>query len=189
MAAGDQLRPPVHDPALVRLLVLDVDGVLTDGSINLDDHGVETKRFDVRDGQGIAAWIKLGFEAAIITKRSGRAVEHRMRELGVTRIMQGRANKSAALDELLAATRLTPPEAAYIGDDWPDMPVLARVGFPIAVADAEENVRALAALVTTRRGGHGAVREAIEHIIRAKGLMPDLLAGFMRGEPHGATPA
>ena len=180
-----------HDAKPVKLLALDVDGVLTDGSIMLDDNGVETKRFNVRDGQGIASWLGLGFQAAIITKRCGKTVQHRMRELGVPaeNIMQGRANKSEALDELLARTGLTVAEIAYIGDDWPDMPVLRRVGFPIAVGDADPNVKALAALITVQSGGRGAVREGIEHMIKAKGLMPALLDSIMRGHAGPAASA
>ena len=162
----------------IRLLALDVDGVLTDGSIFLDDNAVETKRFNVRDGQGIASWIKMGFDVAIITKRPGQAVQHRCRELGIPphHIIQGSQDKSAALDQLLADTKLVPEQIAYIGDDWPDMPVLRRVGLPIAPADADERVKLLAALITTKPGGRGAVREAIEHILAAKGLLDQAIA-------------
>ena len=164
----------------IMLLALDVDGVLTDGSIFLDDNAIETKRFSVRDGQGIAAWIKMGFDIAIITKRTGQAVQHRCRELGIPphRIVQGAQNKSAALDQLLADTKISAAQVAYIGDDWPDMPVLRRVGFPIAPADADPRVKKLAALVTTNPGGRGAVREAIEHILAAHGLLDQAVAMY-----------
>ena len=164
----------------IRLLALDVDGVLTDGSIFLDDNSAEIKRFNVRDGQGIAAWIKMGFDAAIITKRSGQAVQHRCRELGITRIVQGSQDKSGALDQLLSDTKLGVEQIAYIGDDWPDMPVLRRVGFPIAPADADPRVKQLATLVTALPGGRGAVREAIEHILSAKGLLEQAIALYDR---------
>ncbi len=166
----------------IKLLALDVDGVLTDGSILLDDNGVETKRFNVRDGQGIATWIRMGFDIAIITKRSGKALQHRCRELGIPphRIVQGALDKSAALDQLLADTKLAAAQVAYIGDDWPDIPVLRRVGFPIAPADADPRVAKLAALVTKRPGGRGAVREAIEHILDAKGLLDKAAAHYDR---------
>jgi 3-deoxy-D-manno-octulosonate 8-phosphate phosphatase (KDO 8-P phosphatase) len=161
---------------LVRLLALDADGVLTDGSIMLDDHGVETKRFHVRDGQGITCWIKMGFQIAVITRRSGAALQHRCRELGITRIVQGCQDKSAALDQLIADTGIPAAHIAYIGDDWPDMPALRRVGFPIAPADADPRVRQLASLVTSKPGGHGAVREAIEHILAAQNLLDQAVA-------------
>ncbi len=164
----------------IRLLALDVDGVLTDGSINLDDNGVETKRFSVRDGQGLAAWVKMGFEVAIITRRSGQALQHRCRELGITRIVQGSLDKSAALDQLIKDTGIPAAQIAYVGDDWPDMPPLRRVGLPIAPADADPRVKELAAIVTTTPGGRGAVREAIEHILAAQGLLQKTIAMYDR---------
>jgi len=165
----------------IRLLALDVDGVLTDGSIMLDDLGVETKRFNVRDGQGIAAWIKLGLDIAVITRRSGQAVQHRCRELGIARIVQGSHDKSAALDRLLTDTNLKPEQIAYIGDDWPDLPVLRRIGLPITVADADPRVASACLLRTTRPGGAGAVREAIEHILTAQGSLDRAIAMYDPG--------
>lgn len=153
----------------IRLLALDVDGILTDGSILLDDHGTETKRFNVRDGQGIASWRKLGYDVAIITKRSGQAVQHRCRELGIVRIVQGTQDKSAALDQLLTDTGLQAEQVAYMGDDWPDMAVLRRVGLSATVPDAPAAVRELAMYTTAAAGGRGAVREVIELILAAKG--------------------
>jgi 3-deoxy-D-manno-octulosonate 8-phosphate phosphatase (KDO 8-P phosphatase) len=176
------IRPTMTtcDPRPVRLLALDVDGVLTDGSIMLDDHGVETKRFSIRDGQGLTTWLRLGLDVAIITKRSGKALEHRCRELGISRVMQGAKDKSAALDDVMALTRVPAEEIAYIGDDWPDLPVLRRVGLPICVADSAsqvlDEVRGRGGLITSLRGGHGAVREAIEFIFRGKDMMDQALA-------------
>lgn len=181
---------PDADPRPVQLLVLDVDGVMTDGSILLDDQGVETKRFFVRDGQGIAAWLKLGFKVAIITRRGGsvthgstgrgECVLHRCRELGIDEslVIRGAADKSTALDHLLKLTNLRESELAYIGDDWPDIRAMRRVGYPIAVADAALQVKHHAAYITTRPGGHGAIREAIEHIVHAKGLTDRMLEYF-----------
>lgn len=164
----------------VRLLALDVDGVLTDGSINLDDHGVETKRFNVRDGQGIVAWMKLGFETAVITRRAGKCIEHRCRELGIARLVQGSKDKGAALDELLASTGLSEREVAYVGDDWPDLPVLRRVGLPICPPKTDAIVAAACAIITESRGGDGAVREAIERILAGKGML-ERAAGLYAG--------
>lgn len=168
-------------PANIRCLILDVDGVLTDGSIHIDDRGVETKRFNVRDGQGIVTWLRLGFEVAIITKRRSRvdggegALWHRCRELGIRHLIQGAADKAAGLAEVARITSIPAAEMAYIGDDWPDLAPMALVGYPIAVADADPLVKAAAAWVTSKNGGYGAVREAIELLITGKGLMDQAL--------------
>lgn len=174
----------------VRLLALDVDGVLTDGSIMLDDHGVETKRFNVRDGQGITTWIALGLEVAVITKRGGPALMHRCRELGITRVVQGWGqnkaagspvgpmDKGAAIEQLAKDTGIDPLHMAYVGDDWPDIAAMRRCGLPIAVSDADRQVKHAAALVTNLRGGHGAVRECVETILHARGELSRVLAKF-----------
>lgn len=160
-----------HSASDVSLLALDADGVLTDGSIFLDDDGREIKRFNVRDGFGIKLWQRMGFAAAIITSRSGRALQHRARELGINLVSQGEADKSAALTQLMDRTGLPAGHIAYLADDWPDLGVLRRVGYPMAVADAEPAVRRAASFVTSRPGGRGAVREAVEHLLTAKGLL------------------
>jgi 3-deoxy-D-manno-octulosonate 8-phosphate phosphatase (KDO 8-P phosphatase) len=159
-------------PEDIELLVLDVDGVLTDGSINLHDDGSETKRFSVRDGFGIKAWINAGFPLAIITARAGESLLHRCRSLGIDEqlIFQGSQNKSEALDRVLEHTGKTLAQTAYMGDDWPDLCALKRVALPMTVADAEPEVLDAAAYVTERKGGHGAVREAIAMILSSKGL-------------------
>src|SRR5690606_35818039 len=142
----------------------------------------ETKRFHVRDGFAIRLWQRLGFTSAIITGRSGQAVQHRARELGVEHLVQGCDDKAAAMQTLLERLGLTPDRAAYMGDDWPDLRVMRRVGLAIAPADAVERVRQIAGLVTERPGGRGAVREAIERLIEAKGLMDRALGLY--DEPH-----
>jgi 3-deoxy-D-manno-octulosonate 8-phosphate phosphatase (KDO 8-P phosphatase) len=174
------------DFSSITLLALDVDGVLTDGSIYLDDNGHETKRFNIRDGFGLRLWRGLGFETAIITGRTGQALRHRMAELKIAHCIQGSANKSTSLDELCRKLGQTPETVAYIGDDWPDLCILRRVAYPIAVADADPLVREAAAFVTTRAGGHGAVREAIEHLIEKKGLMRRARALY--DPAHGPPP-
>ena len=160
------------DPKDTQLLVFDVDGVLTDGTINLDDHGVETKRFNVRDGFGMKLWMNKGFQIAIITGRSGLALRHRLETFGIEDelIIQGSGNKSESLDKVLAHTGIDEARIAYLGDDWPDLPALNRVGYPMAVADAEPEVIAKARYITTRKGGHGAARDAIAHLLECKGL-------------------
>ena len=159
----------------VELLVLDVDGVLTDGSICLDDLGHETKRFNVRDGFGIKLWQKLGFTIAVVTGRTGRAVMHRMAELGVQQIIQGSKDKGQSLDEVSKRTGIAKERMACLADDWPDLSVMKKVGYPMCVADADPRVKKAAQFVTKLPGGHGAAREAIEHLITAKGLMDKAL--------------
>jgi YrbI family 3-deoxy-D-manno-octulosonate 8-phosphate phosphatase len=145
-----------------------VDGVMTDGGIALDDRGVETKRFHVRDGTAIKLWLKLGYEVAIITGRTGEVVRHRASELGIGRVIQGASNKADALRRLLSDCRIDATQTAALADDLPELPIMRLVGYPMAVADAVDEVRALARFVTARAGGQAAVREAIEHLLRAR---------------------
>lgn len=166
----------MNGPAIVKLLCLDVDGVLTDGSIAIDDHGVETKRFHVRDGFGLSMWQRMGYHAAIVTGRSGMAVKHRADELGITHVYQGVKDKKDVFRALLATLKLPASAAAFLGDDLPDLPVMRLAGYPMAVADAVAEVRAAAHFVTVRPGGHGAVREAIEHLLRAQDGWDDVMA-------------
>lgn len=160
----------MNDSPRTVLLALDVDGVLTDGSIMLDDDGREIKRFNVRDGLAITTWLRLGLHAGIITRRAGRAVEHRMRELGVPHVVQGCKDKREAVAALAGKCGVPLAQAAFIGDDWPDLPAMRAVGLPIAVADAAPEVKAVAKFVTIARGGRGAVREAVEHLLVLNGL-------------------
>ncbi len=169
------------NPADVLLIALDVDGVLTDGSIYIDDLGHETKRFNVRDGFGLRLWAKMGFETAIITGRSGDALRHRAKELEIGDVVQGCKDKAGAVAALSERTGVDVSRMAFIGDDWPDLSALRVVGYPIAVADAEASVRAVAAYTTVLAGGHGAVREAVEHLLAAKGRMGEARAMFEGG--------
>jgi len=164
--------PPTPDPAQIELFIFDVDGVLTDGSININDDGSETKRFSVRDGYAFRLWQNAGLKIAIITGRSGSALMHRMRSLGVDEslIIQGSRNKSDALDVIIERTGIDASRIAYMGDDWPDLPAITRVGFPTCPSDAEPEVRNACTFIATKPGGNGAAREAIAHILCAKGL-------------------
>jgi YrbI family 3-deoxy-D-manno-octulosonate 8-phosphate phosphatase len=164
--------------APVELLVLDVDGVLTDGSITYTPEGAELKTFHVRDGSGIALWRRLGCKAAVISGRSSPAVAVRAAELDIDPVHLGVADKRAALDSIWRVTGLSPQQTCAIGDDLPDLPVLTAVGFPIAVADACAEVRAAANYVTLAAGGRGAVREVIELILRSQGRWEELLSHF-----------
>lgn len=161
--------------ARVRLLVLDVDGVLTDGGLWIDGTGGEFKRFDVRDGLGIRLWIASGGLLAAISGRGGASTRLRLGELGVECVMGGVKDKVAAVEGLLASHRLEWSAVAMIGDDLPDLPVLRRCGLPIAVADGCGEVRSAASIVTARGGGHGAVREAIERILRSQGRWEEMI--------------
>ncbi len=162
----------------IELLCLDVDGVLTDGSILIDDLGRETKRFHVRDGLAIRVWIELGYHVALITGRAGGAVRHRANELGIDHVFSGVANKRDAFVQLLHDLDLDPSRTAVLGDDLPDLPLLVMAGYPMAVADAVPEVLGVAAYVTQHRGGHGAVRDAIEHLLEERGEWDDVVARY-----------
>jgi 3-deoxy-D-manno-octulosonate 8-phosphate phosphatase (KDO 8-P phosphatase) len=155
--------------AAVELLLLDVDGVLTDGSIVYADDGVEIKAFHVRDGSGLKLWQREGKRAAVISGRRSRAVEVRAAELGIDPVIQGAADKLAAYRQLLDGSGLRPEQVAAVGDDLPDLPLLGNCGLAVAVADACAEVRAEAHCITRTPGGRGAVREVIELILRCQG--------------------
>ncbi len=162
-----------------KLLLLDVDGVLTDGSIHVDDRGVETKRFHVRDGSAIVLWKRVGLEVGLLTGRMTPAVAHRASELGIAEVESTAASRKAeAYEAIRGRFGRDDDEVAYIGDDLADVPVLRKVGVPIAVADAVPEARAVAALVTRRPGGAAAVREAVEHLLRATGRWGSVLAAY-----------
>lgn len=164
----------------IRLLILDVDGVLTDGSIILDNDGNEYKSFNVRDGHGIRMLIKAGVQAAIITGRHSKVVERRAHELGITEVFQKCLDKKVAYRKLLEQYSLKDEEVAYIGDDIVDAPIMSMVGLPVAVADATEEAKKYALMVTGSRGGRGAVRETTDFILRAKGLWKGMFDEYFK---------
>jgi len=151
--------------AKIKLLILDVDGVLTDGKIWYSDDGKEQKCFHTQDGLGMKRLKRAGIQIAIISGRQSEAVDRRMRELGISTVFQGQENKLAAYESLLTSCHVSPEEIAYIGDDSPDMLIMERVGFRIAVDNAVPEIKSIADWCTTRRGGEGAVREACEFIL------------------------
>jgi 3-deoxy-D-manno-octulosonate 8-phosphate phosphatase (KDO 8-P phosphatase) len=161
----------------IELILSDVDGVLTDGGIILDNAGIETKRFHVRDGLGIKLWQKAGYRFGLITVRSSHVVKLRMAELGIDMIRQGANDKLSTARSILSELHLRPEQTCYIGDDLPDLPVALSVGLAIAVADACEELREAAHYVTRLPGGAGAVREAIEMILKAQRRWEDLIRG------------
>ena len=164
----------------IELLVLDVDGVLTDGSIIYGDNGVEVKAFHVRDGSGLKAWQLSGKRTAVITGRTSRVVDVRAAELGLSPVFQGAGDKWAAYRQILASGPWEPEQVCVMGDDLPDLPLLADCGLAVAVADACPEVRAAAHYVTRAAGGRGAVREAIEVIMHCQGSWPSMVQRFAR---------
>jgi 3-deoxy-D-manno-octulosonate 8-phosphate phosphatase (KDO 8-P phosphatase) len=164
----------------VRMIVFDVDGVLTDGSLFYGDDGQEYKAFNSRDGHGIKMLSATGVAPAIITGRTSQVVLHRARNLGITRIYQGAEDKLASFENLLSSTHLEPEQVAYMGDDVVDLPVLRRCGLAITVPDAQAEVRARCHLITRAAAGRGAAREACEFIMRAQGSWEAQLALYDR---------
>jgi 3-deoxy-D-manno-octulosonate 8-phosphate phosphatase (KDO 8-P phosphatase) len=152
--------------AKVKLLLMDCDGVLTDGRLYYSASGEEMKVFHVRDGHGIVEWHRAGNRSGIISGRRSSAVEMRAKELGIEFVYQGVSDKVAALREILRLANVDAGEVAFIGDDIPDIDVMRAVGFSVAVGDAADEVKQAADLVTNAAGGHGAVREAIDHLLR-----------------------
>ncbi|MEX2221813.1 MAG: HAD-IIIA family hydrolase [Candidatus Rokuibacteriota bacterium] len=156
----------------VRLLVLDVDGVLTDGGLFVSASGEETKRFHVHDGLALVAARKAGLQIAVLSSRASAAVTRRMAELGVGEVHQGVAEKVGALDALRKRLGFGVAEVAMMGDDLPDLPAMARAGLALAPADAAVEVKRAADWVSRRRGGDGAVREAVEMLLKARRAWP-----------------
>lgn len=160
----------------IKLLICDIDGVFSDGRIYLGNNGEELKAFNTKDGFGVKALIDSGIEVAVITGRHSQIVQQRMTSLNVTYIYQGQENKLVAYDELKTKLNLSDDEIAYIGDDGPDLPVMERVGFAVAVNDAHPLVKHIAHYTTLMPGGFGAVRELTDllmlsqnHLLTSKG--------------------
>jgi YrbI family 3-deoxy-D-manno-octulosonate 8-phosphate phosphatase len=163
----------------IRLVLCDVDGVLTDGGIIFDNKGIETKRFHIRDGMGIKLWQRAGHRFGLITGRSSHVVQIRAGELGIDIVRQGFEDKLTVVRPLLAELGVAPENTCYIGDDLPDLPVLRNVGLPVAVADAARDVKETAHLTTKLHGGGGAVREVLEEILRVQGRWDELIRRYI----------
>ena len=175
------MQPPLDLAARcgpVELLLVDVDGVLTDGVIAVDDRGVETKHFHVRDGSGFDLWHKAGKRAAILSGRWAPAVSRRAAELGIAPVIQGASQKGEPFRRLLAELGLNAAQVCYVGDDLPDLPVLRAVGLAACPADAAIEVREAAHVVTQTRGGRGAIREIVEVILKHQGVWDGLVARY-----------
>lgn len=156
----------------IELLVLDVDGVMTDGRIVINDLGQEIKFFNVRDGHGIRLLLYAGIDVAIITGRESEAVRLRAADLGISRVYQGVKDKETICKRIMAEKGLERDQVCCMGDDLPDIPMLRCAGLPVAVADATIETRDAALYITQSPGGYGAVREMCEIILKAKGAWP-----------------
>ncbi len=158
----------------IKMLILDVDGVMTDGGIIMDKDGCEMKQFNVRDGHGLVMIQRYGFKVAILTGRTSPVVERRARDLKIEEIYQGALNKKEVFTQILAKNNLTPDAIAYIGDDLVDIPVLKMAGFSATVADAQDLVNKTVDYVTKNKGGRGAVREVCEMLLMAQDYWPQV---------------
>jgi 3-deoxy-D-manno-octulosonate 8-phosphate phosphatase (KDO 8-P phosphatase) len=163
----------------IKLLLLDVDGVLTDGSIVYDDLGNQIKAFNAKDGFGIRMLAESGTQIGIVTGRFSKALVHRCRDLGIKHIWQGVKDKEVALKEILETLCVSTDEIAYIGDDLPDLPIMRKVGLAIAVADAHPELKTVSHLITKSRGGRGAVREICEALLKAKNQYNEMILRFV----------
>jgi len=162
----------------IKLLLMDCDGVLTDGRLWLTSDGDEQKAFHARDGQGISLLHRAGLRTGIITGRTSSAVDRRAQDLKMSYVRQYAKDKIKALDEILADAGVARDECAYIGDDVADIPVMRRVGFAVAVSDAVEETKQAAHYVTALKGGQGAVREVCDLILKAQGRWDELMERF-----------
>ena len=163
----------------IELVIFDVDGVMTDGSLYMGDDGQEYKAFNSLDGHGMRMLQEGGINAAIITGRKSNVVEHRMKDLGITRVYQGYRDKIPAYQALMDETGLDTEQVAYVGDDVVDLPIMTRVGFAIAVQDAHPYVKKHAHWITQNNGGQGAVRDVCELILEARGLLTQTLESYL----------
>jgi YrbI family 3-deoxy-D-manno-octulosonate 8-phosphate phosphatase len=162
----------------IELILADVDGVLTDGRIVVNNQGIETKRFHIRDGMGIRLWHKAGYRFGVVSLRSSQIVKMRAAELEIGIVRQGTCDKLATSLEIIGQLGLAPQQVCYIGDDLPDLPVVRAVGMGVAVADACGELVEAAAYVTKAPGGCGAVREVIELILKAQGRWDDVIQAY-----------
>jgi 3-deoxy-D-manno-octulosonate 8-phosphate phosphatase (KDO 8-P phosphatase) len=162
----------------IKLLILDVDGVMTDGRIIVNDQGEELKFFDAKDGQGLKLLMNAGIEVGIISGRHSGAVDRRAESLGIREVHLGIEDKASVLKALIEQRGLKKEEVCCMGDDLPDLALFSQAGFPVAVADAVPEVLDAALFITEKGGGKGAVREVCELILKAEKLWPEMLLGF-----------
>jgi len=173
---SDTIRHKAQD---IKLLILDVDGVLTDGTLLYTEHGEETKRFHVKDGLGIRLLMESGIQIAVITARTSQALERRIKDMGITLFYPGQDDKVIAFEKLVTRLGLSDSHVAYVGDDILDLPVMRRAGLAITVQDGHALVKAEAHWVTQRAGGQGAVREIADEIISCKKNLLEFCDAFL----------
>lgn len=169
------------DLAAIKLLALDVDGVLTDGGLVLHDDGTESKVFNSLDGHGLKMWQRAGLKVAFLSGRPSPPTDRRAQQLGVDYCLTDCFDKLPKLEEILTKENLTAQNVAFVGDDLPDLPVMTSVGFSVAVANAPDEVKSHADYVTKKTGGTGAVREVIEYILKATGAWRQVAQKYL---PH-----
>ncbi len=169
----------LNKAANIKLVVFDVDGVLTNGNLILGESGDEYKSFHVRDGHGLVMLLETGCHVAVITARSSKIVAERMQSLGIKYVFQGEKDKGARLQSLIEDLKLERDQVAYVGDDVIDLPAMTKVGLSIAVSDAHQAVRDYADWVTENRGGNGAAREVCETIMQAQGKLEDRINAYL----------
>jgi 3-deoxy-D-manno-octulosonate 8-phosphate phosphatase (KDO 8-P phosphatase) len=170
---------PLEKAKNIKLVIFDIDGVMTDGSLFFDNNGDEYKAFNSLDGHGLRMLQECGVRVAVITGRKSELVKHRMNDLGVTLLYQGYRDKIPAFESLLKEVDLKKDQITYVGDDVVDLPVMSQLEFTIAVQNAHPFVKKHVQWITERSGGHGAVREVCEFILDAKGLLDDKLNSYL----------
>jgi 3-deoxy-D-manno-octulosonate 8-phosphate phosphatase (KDO 8-P phosphatase) len=170
---------PRVDLSAIELLVLDVDGVMTDGNVILHEDGSESKMFSTLDCHGIRMWQRAGLRVGLLSGRVSTSTNRRAEQLEIPHVIQGPHYKLPAIEQLLGELGLTLDKVAYVGDDLMDLPVVRRVGFGVAVANAVDELKAHADYVTTRPGGRGAVREVIEFLLKNAGRWQDLMERYL----------
>ena len=163
----------------IKMLILDVDGVLTDGSIIVGDDGMERKIFNVQDGHGIKLFQRAGFRTAIISGRKAQATEIRAKQLGISLVYQNCIKKLPVFEQILEENSLSADEVCFVGDDLLDIPLVRRAGFGVAVANAIDELKQFADYITDKRGGKGAVREVIELILKNNGKWDGLIERYL----------
>lgn len=164
----------------IRLLITDVDGVLTDGSILIDEAGRETKQFSILDGFGVRSWLRAGHRIAVLSGRTSPAVVHRCRELGIEPVIQGRTDKIPSYLDLLRSLGMRRDQVCFVGDDLPDLPLVLASGIGATVASGVRELRERADWISTRKGGEGAVRELVEALLMAQGRWSEVVAYYSR---------
>ena len=163
----------------IRMLIMDLDGVFTDGTVMMHSDGSEAKRYSIQDGHAIKMWQRAGLSCAIISGRASKATTVRTEQLGIEYVFQGCLNKLPVFEQLLEDTGLKPEQVIYMGDDLMDMPVVKRAGFGVAVGNAVDELKEVADYITTKTGGDGAVREVIEIVLKSTGKWDDLMQRYL----------